>query len=351
MPRLIPLLTLLWLAPPALADDIRDAEQERLVAQMHSLAQKNVWQGVERTYDQLVDQGYRVDRETLLLAAEAARNRGDVMSRMARLVEAQYRQNDPALAGAIEDLSATFGRVQLSGEGALDAAATPFRPDAQQAIVFAREQLSAEKRFDGYLPAGDYTFAGAPFTITPGAPTVVRSTLPEEQGLTDLTLQGVSIPRRATVGGRRLKLNGVGERSKLGVTVYVGALYVQEPETDAEPLIRQDLPKRLTMDFVFKKTPRDAMTGAFSEGFDKVGRSEGLQEPIRRFLQAMDRDMEKGDRVVMDYVPGVGTLVSVNGREVARIEGRPFMWALWGLFLGDEPPTKRLKEGLLGVGK
>ena len=135
LPRLIPLLTLLWLAPPALADDIRDAEQERLVAQMHSLAQKNVWQGVERTYDQLVDQGYRVDRETLLLAAEAARNRGDVMSRMARLVEAQYRQNDPALAGAIEDLSATFGRVQLSGEGALDAAATPFRPDAQQAFV------------------------------------------------------------------------------------------------------------------------------------------------------------------------------------------------------------------------
>jgi len=327
------------------------AEVARLTARMNTLAQKNAWSGVERTYDDLVQAGAHVDRPTLLLAAEAARHRGDVLSRMARLVEARYRQDDPKVAGAIDDLSSTFGRVQLSGPGALEAGQTPFRPDAQQAVVFAQQELAREQRFDGYLPGGSYTFAGKAFQVTPGEPTVVVSTLPKEQGLADLSLDGVSIPRRATVGGRRLKLNGVGARAKLGVTIYVGALYVQEPSIQPEPLIRQDLPKRLTMDFVFRKTPRDAMTGAFQEGFAKVVDPGELAGPIRTFVQALDRDMVRGDRVIMDYVPDVGTLVSFNGREVARIEGRPFMWALFELFLGDDPPTKKLRAGMLGTGK
>ena len=332
------------------ADEVDAAEAARLTAELHTLAGKNAWAGVERTYDQLLDSGARVERDALLVAAEAARHRGDVLSRMVRLVEAHYREADPELASTIEALETQYGRVQLSGEGTLQAAKAPFRPDARQSIAFAQEQLAEGDAFDGYLPVGSYTFAERTFDVQARAPTVVVTTLKEDKGLTDLTLKGVAVPRRATVGGRRLKLNGVGRRTKIGVTVYVGALYLQEPTTDAAPAIRQDLPKRITMDFVYRKTPRDAITGAFKEGFAKVVSSDALDGRIESFVRAVDRDMARGDRLVMDYIPGIGTLVSLNGREVVRVEGRPFMWALWELFLGEDPPTEGLREGMLGKG-
>ena len=47
------------------------------------------------------------------------------------------------------------------------------------------------------------------------------------------TVKGVAFPDSATIGGRECRLNGVGVRKKVVISVYLGALYLGTPTGDA----------------------------------------------------------------------------------------------------------------------
>jgi len=55
-----------------------------------------------------------------------------------------------------------------------------------------------------------------------------------------------------------------------------------------------------------------------------------------------------GDQVVLDYVPGEGLSIYLKGALKDTIPGVDFMQAVWTLFIGPVPPSKKLKKGLLG---
>ena len=63
----------------------------------------------------------------------------------------------------------------------------------------------------------------------------------------------------------------------------------------------------------------------------------------------MFADLRAGDIVHMDYLPGQGTHLSINGRELGRIEGEDFFTALLQVWVGDHPADEGLKRGLLGA--
>ena len=48
------------------------------------------------------------------------------------------------------------------------------------------------------------------------------------------------------------------------------------------------------------------------------------------------------------YVPGTGTIVTRDGKDVATIEGKEFAEVLFSLWLGPKPPSEDLQKGLLG---
>lgn len=161
-------------------------------------------------------------------------------------------------------------------------------------------------------------------------------------------LAGVTMPDTATVGGKALVLNGMGLREKYFIDVYVGGLYAPAQSTDATTLINDDVPKRILMHFVYSEVGVAKLTGAFDEGFDSVGaktsQAAGLTE-----LNGMMETVNQGDTIVLDYVPGTGTTVTVKGVKKGTITGVDFMKALWGVYLGPSPPTGALKKGMLGT--
>ena len=55
-----------------------------------------------------------------------------------------------------------------------------------------------------------------------------------------------------------------------------------------------------------------------------------------------------GDDIVLTYVPGRGTVVSVKGAEKGVIEGKDFADALFSVWLGPNPVQEDLKLALLG---
>ena len=165
------------------------------------------------------------------------------------------------------------------------------------------------------------------------------------------TMKGVTFPDVATIGGKECRLNGVGVRTKVVISVYLGALYLETPTGDAAAAIAADEPKRVVMHFVFAKVGVEDMRKALREGFSANSSAAlpQLSERLERFSGWFDADLLKGEQVVLTYLPGQGTEVTVQGKVRGVIEGADFMRALWSVWLGEKPADRGLKQGMLGA--
>ena len=160
---------------------------------------------------------------------------------------------------------------------------------------------------------------------------------------------GVSFPDRLESGGRTLVLNGLGLRqaTMFKVNVYVGALYLVAPSTDAQAVLASTGPKALALQFV-RNVAADDLVKAWSEGFEKNAKAEmpALQERIAT-LGGWMTDVKAGQRLDFSYSPGTGVQVDMNGATKGVIKGDDFARAFFSIWLGD-PPNAEIKRGLLG---
>jgi hypothetical protein len=52
--------------------------------------------------------------------------------------------------------------------------------------------------------------------------------------------------------------------------------------------------------------------------------------------------------VLLDYLPGTGTRITVNGQEKIVIKGEDFFQALLRIWIGRKPVDGRLRDAMLG---
>jgi hypothetical protein len=158
---------------------------------------------------------------------------------------------------------------------------------------------------------------------------------------------GVRMPDTVTVEGKTLKLNGMGLRKKVVFKVYVAGLYLETPSPAGEALIASDQIKRMQLS-VLRSLKSKQVTEAIEEGFEKNSKAQmgALKERLGKF-GAMISDVVEGDQIVMTYVPGKGTIVSVKGTDKGVIEGKDFADALFAVWLGPNTVQEDLKKELL----
>ncbi|MGI9305653.1 MAG: chalcone isomerase family protein [Gammaproteobacteria bacterium] len=165
-----------------------------------------------------------------------------------------------------------------------------------------------------------------------------------------LEVADVSLDDTVTLDGSALSLNGAGVRKKLFISVYIGALYVEQKSGSADEILAQTGPSRILMHFLYKKLSADKLVDAWNEGFEgNLGEAQlgALGERIAQF-NALFPDVVKGDVITLDYLPGQGTRMSVNDDAKGVVEGEDFHRALLRLWLGDKPATQSLKKAMLG---
>ncbi|HZR83554.1 MAG TPA: chalcone isomerase family protein [Candidatus Binatia bacterium] len=164
-----------------------------------------------------------------------------------------------------------------------------------------------------------------------------------------MSVQGVTFPDTSTVGGKPVKLNGMGVRiAYVFVKVYVAGLYLTTPTHDGKAATDADEPKRMQLQFL-REVSHDEMVDAMKEGFSHTG-TPALQPQFDQFASWFKEPLREGSQVTFDYVPGTGTTGTIAGKNAGTIPGPEFMRALWGIWLGDDPPNQALKDGLLGKG-
>jgi long-chain acyl-CoA synthetase len=171
---------------------------------------------------------------------------------------------------------------------------------------------------------------------------------------TALEVEGVKLADkvRAADTGPELVLNGAGVRTRIVFKVYVGALYLQQKRTTPDAVFSDNGPKRIAM-HMLREVKADQFFAALSEGLKDNHTSEQLAkiEPqIREFEGIFKRvqNSKPGDIFLLDYMPGSGTRVMVNGDNKGTVTGGEFNTALLRMWLGDKPADATLKKALLG---
>mgnify|MGYP001814959300 FL=1 len=147
-----------------------------------------------------------------------------------------------------------------------------------------------------------------------------------------------------------LQLNGIGYRKKFIIKVYIGALYVENRANSRDEVIAQSGPNRVLMHFVYDEVSGEKLVDAWNDGFESNMTSEQLkvlQERINMF-NAMFTTVNENDVIMLDYVPGTGTRVTIKGDDKGVIPGEDFNKALLDIWLGDEPADSGLKDAMLG---
>ena len=173
---------------------------------------------------------------------------------------------------------------------------------------------------------------------------VIASTCPLLAG----TLAGVNLRDTAQAGDRTLVLNGMGLRKKFVVKVYVAGLYLEKKSADPAAVLKDDVAKRIVMHFV-RNVSKTQLTDGFNESFEdnSPNAKKTMKAEIDQFLGAME-NVNENDEIVLTYVPGTGTSVSVRGSDKWKTASPAFASVLFSVWLGPKPPNEDLKKGLLG---
>ncbi len=152
-----------------------------------------------------------------------------------------------------------------------------------------------------------------------------------------------------TDDGTKLHLNGAGIRSKFFFDIYVGELYMEHPSNVASEVVEAAGRKRILMQFLYDEVGKDKLIEGWNEGFSGNTTAEEVAQLQARIDQfnSMFIDVKKGDRIVLDFIPEKGTVVTIAQQEKGIIPGKDFNDALLRIWLGDVPVSKALKEKML----
>jgi hypothetical protein len=168
-----------------------------------------------------------------------------------------------------------------------------------------------------------------------------------------LTIEGVTIEDRAKVGPAELVLNGAGLRTRLGFKVYAAGLYLTEKTRDANAALAAPGPRRVAL-HMMRDVGAKQLVESLNDGIAKNNPAadvERMKPQIGELTTTMEGlgEAKKGDVILLDFLPGLGTVITVNGKPLGKpIAGDDFQRALLRVWLGDKPADGDLKKGMLG---
>ena len=165
-------------------------------------------------------------------------------------------------------------------------------------------------------------------------------------------VEGVKLADKVQLGSAELTLNGAGVRTRVFFKVYVGALYLQKKENATDAVLADAGPKRVAM-HLLRDLTAEQLFSALNDGLKNNHTPEQLAKLGPQLKQLEDifnavKAAKSGDVILLDYLPGAGTRVTVRGDDKGTIPGEEFNRALLRIWLGNQPADASLKKAMLG---
>jgi hypothetical protein len=164
---------------------------------------------------------------------------------------------------------------------------------------------------------------------------------------------GVKYENAVTLGGTKLQLNGAGVRYKAVFKVYTAGLYLAGKVTTPEAVLTASGPRRMHI-VMLREINADELGRLFTKGMEQNTSREEFSKVIPGVIKMGEifsarKKLSANDYFSIDYVPGVGSTIVVNGKPASEpIKELEFFNALMKIWLGKNPADAQLKDALLG---
>lgn len=180
----------------------------------------------------------------------------------------------------------------------------------------------------------------------------MAAALPAQADTVDLA--GVKYETVETVGGAKLQLNGAGVRYKAIFKVYAAGLYLPTKMNTPEAIYAATAAPRRVHITMLREIDGNELGKLFTQGMEKNSPREIFAKSINGTIKMADlfskrKKLASGDSFSVDWIPGTGTVILVNGKaEMEPIKEPEFYTALMSIWLGPSPADTLLKDALLG---
>jgi len=167
-------------------------------------------------------------------------------------------------------------------------------------------------------------------------------------------LAGVKYETVEQVGNAKLQLNGAGVRYKAIFKVYTAGLYLPTKAGTAEAVYAAVNGPRRVHIVMLRDIDGNELGKLFTQGMEKNSPREIFAKSINGTVKLADlfskrKKLGAGESFSVDWIPGTGTVISVNGKpESEPIKEPEFYTALMSIWLGPSPADSQLKDALLG---
>jgi len=169
-----------------------------------------------------------------------------------------------------------------------------------------------------------------------------------------LDVAGVNYPPQFTVAGKPLVLNGAGIRYRFVIKVYTAGLYLPAKADSTEAVLGTPGPKRLHIQML-RDIDANTLGKLFTRGMEDNSSRAEFGKAIPGTLKLSElfvakKKLAAGENFSVEYIPGQGTMVLVNGQPglSSPILEPEFFQSLLKIWLGPKPADDLLKSALLG---
>jgi len=181
----------------------------------------------------------------------------------------------------------------------------------------------------------------------------IASTMPMRSWAQTTEVAGVKFANTLQVGNARLQINGAGVRYKVVFKVYAAALYLTDKAATPEAVLASPGPRHLQI-VMLREIDANELGRLFTKGMEQNAPREEFSKSIAGIMRMSDifssrKKLMPGESFAVEWVPGTGTVILVNGKPAAEPIREPeFYAALMKIWFGPSPADAQLKEALLG---
>lgn len=191
----------------------------------------------------------------------------------------------------------------------------------------------------------------------PAVATALALALPsaaDAQTAATTEVSGVKFDNELSLRGNKLLLNGAGTRYKFVVKVYAAGLYVPARLSTPEAAWDTKTPRAFKV-VMLREIDANELGKLFTRGMEQNASREEFFKAIPGTLKLADlfaakKKLVAGDQFVIEWVPGSGTSVVINGKsELEAVKEPEFFSSLMKIWFGKSPADHQLKDALLGL--
>ncbi len=149
---------------------------------------------------------------------------------------------------------------------------------------------------------------------------------------------------------QQLTLNGLAVHWALGREYYIGSLYLPETSSDPETILAMDGLKRMEFKVTNEKWSPRRFAQMWNQAILINNKPEDLNavsDAIIAFTGLAKDNLIYGDHILIDYTPGEGSKISLNGSLMFATKHDSFFTLLLNTWVGRRPPSSDFKTAIL----